>query len=172
MKATSKYFRVASSLFGPVAAVFLAQSMASAQSICTITNSQFICSAEQAKFSTLQITIDSASNSTSCSTPCSAGATIKAVANSSWTGTKSLIKSAGVYDANGDPPYPPPTGDKWKIRNPGDEAEPAAKDVKIACGTSYLLDLSYAAGDCPTSTPDGPGPCSIAAITFSCSACN
>lgn len=40
--------------------------------------------------------------------------------------------------------------------------------LSVPCGGSALFDVSYQKGNCPTSCPDGPGACSVVAITFIC----
>lgn len=61
-----------------------------------------------------------------------------------------------------------PTGDTSTVSPAGGGCTFSEK-LTIQCGESVIHDASYA--NCPVTNPDGPGPCTIAAVTYCCNAC-
>ncbi|MAE29354.1 MAG: hypothetical protein QF724_06115 [Planctomycetota bacterium] len=139
---------------------------------CTIIWEKWTCPAEDAKWSTLEVCVIKESDGDDCESACQFSAVITLVADSSWAGTATILKRSGDYDESATPPYPDPDVEEWKVSSSGDTVKMGERDQDVACGATYLLDASYATNDCPTSDPDGPGPCSIASLTVTCNPCS
>lgn len=130
---------------------------------CTAeTPTPWICEYEIVKWQAIEVTWSNWTSGIDCN-PCHVSSKIKVVSSDS-SDRKHVIESVG------------PTG---AVAATGDEADIGhgssatfSESFDVPCGSCRVHDVSYATGACPTSTPGGPGPCTIAACTYCCSSCS
>jgi len=119
---------------------------------------EFLCSCEydpgppaSGKWTSITVTSSAVRGSVNCLGDCIFSYSIDMTAGSASYGTYDLL-GAGQLTFNSTTP-------SHTISN---------NSLTIECGTEKLVDVSYQAGECPSSMPDGPGACSVVAITFRC----
>lgn len=126
----------------------------------------FICEFEYpAKWAQVDVEWDNLQSGGNCN-PCSVTSRIKLDPNSN-------TPTARIEENLGEPYSPTGTGDSAPAC-PNGGSMAFSEEIEVDCDDCVTHDASYSAGDCPVQppeVPDGPGPCSIASVTFCCSIC-
>lgn len=125
------------------------------QPVCVAGKTDFICPAETAKWDSIAVTA-SASGAGNCSQKCTFVWNITLVSSGTPCGTFDVFGQPGVSTVN------VPCG------TPSTTTIAGTKKVPCDAHSQYVVSIDYPAGSCPTSDPDGPGPCTIAGVTFTC----
>jgi|GEM_PF-2997910 len=154
-------------LFGAVAGFLLGPASAAAfedppAPYCTAEDPvEFLCSCEfdpgpppSGKWRSITVDSSAVSSGGSCENSCTFSYEVSMTAKSGTYGTYDVVGHAGTSTVTFD------------ASNPTASFSNGA--LSVECGSTHLFDVSYQAGNCPTSNPDGPGACSIVAITFIC----